>query len=267
VSGVLVILFLSVYWSINQIHFERLWLSLLPSGQRKQARNIWRTIEPNIGAYIRSEVVQSLLAVFLLGLGYWLLGSPYPTLLALIGALAWLIPVVGAALAVILPLLMGLLTSVQLSLFTALYTLIVLIALQVWVEPRLFRRKWDNPILTLVILLAMADAFGLLGMIVAPPLSAVCQILWNLLVSNRLALEAAAKVSDLKERQACLWTAIREMDEPPPPLVISSMERLTHLVEKAEPILQAALLAEPSDLFHPPQPFTGEDGSSISTKL
>ena len=29
VSGVLVILFLSVYWSINQIHFERLWLSLL----------------------------------------------------------------------------------------------------------------------------------------------------------------------------------------------------------------------------------------------
>ena len=51
VSGVLVILFLSLYWSINQIHFERLWLSLLPSGQRKQARGIWRTVEPDIGAY------------------------------------------------------------------------------------------------------------------------------------------------------------------------------------------------------------------------
>ncbi|MDP2994093.1 MAG: AI-2E family transporter, partial [Anaerolineales bacterium] len=124
VSGLLVILFLSLYWSINQIHFELLWLSLLPSGQRKQARGIWRTIEPDLGAYIRSEVVQSLLAGLLLGLGYWLLGSPYPTLLALIGALAWLIPVVGAPLAVILPVLMGLLTSVQLSLFTALYTLV-----------------------------------------------------------------------------------------------------------------------------------------------
>ena len=56
VSGVIVILFLSLYWSINQIHFERLWLSLLPSGQRKQARDIWRTIEPDIGAYIRSQV-------------------------------------------------------------------------------------------------------------------------------------------------------------------------------------------------------------------
>jgi len=267
VSGVFVVLFLSLYWSINQIHFERLWLSLLPAEQRKHARDIWRTIEHDLGAYIRSEVVQSLLAALLLGLGYWLLGSPYPTVLALIGALAWLIPVVGAALAVILPLVMGLLTSVQLSLFTALFTLVVLITLQVSVEPRLFRRKWDNPILTLVILLAMADAFGLLGILVAPPLSAVCQILWNLLVTNRLASGEAAQVSDLKERQSRLRAVIKEMDELPPPLVISSMERLTDLLEKAEPILQAALPAGPPDLFHPSQPFTGEDGRPSSTKV
>jgi hypothetical protein len=167
---------------------------------------------------------------------------------------------------VILPLLLGLLTGVQLSLFTALYTLVVLIVLQVWVEPHLFRRKWHNPILTLIILLAMADTFGLLGIIVAPPLSAACQILWNLLVSNRPAPGPATQVSDLKERQARLRAAIEEMDELPPPLVISSMERLTDLLEKAEPILQAALPAEPSDLFHPSQPLTGEDGSSRSTK-
>jgi putative permease len=262
VSGVFVVLFLSFYWSINQIHFERLWLSLLPSEMRKNARDIWRTIEPDLGAYIRSEVVQSLLAALLLGLGYWLLGSPYSVLLALIGALAWLIPVVGAALAVILPLLMGLLTSVQLSLFTVLYTLVVLIALQVWVEPRLFKRKWDSPILTLVILLAMADAFGVVGIIVAPPLSAVCQTLWNLLVSNRLAPGPATQVSDLKERQSRLRLAIEEMEGPPPPLVVSSMERLAGLLEKAEPVLQAALPQEPPHLFHPSQPLTNEDAAS-----
>jgi putative permease len=224
---------------------------LLPSDQRKQARGIWRTIELNLGAYIRSEVIQSLLAGLLLCLGYWLLGSPYPILLAMIGALAWLLPVVGAPLAVILPLLMGLLTSVQLSLFTALYTLFVLIALEVLVEPRLFRRKWDNPILTLIILLAMADAFGLLGILIAPPLSAVCQILWNLLVSHRLVSVAAVQVSDLKERQARVWDNIKAMEEPPPPLVASSMERLTQMIEKAEPLLQAAQLGKPSEPFNP----------------
>ena len=266
VSGFFVILFLSIYWSINQNHFERLWLSLLPSEQRTPARDIWRTLEHDLGAYIRSEVVQSLLAVMLLGFGYWLIGSPYPALLAVVGALAWLIPVVGAALAVILPLLLGLLTGAQLSLLTVFYTLVVLVALQVWLEPRLFRRNWDNPILTLVILLALADAFGLMGIILAPPLSVVCQILWNLLVSDRLAPDTAVQVSDLKERQARLRLDIEKMEGQPPPLVLSSMERLAGLLEKAEPILQAALPAEPSELFHPSQPVSGADGPPIATK-
>jgi hypothetical protein len=209
-----------------------------------------------------SEIIQSLLAALLLGLGYWLLGSRYPVLMALTGALAWLIPVVGAPLAMILPLLIGLLTSVQLSLLTILYTLVVLVALQVWVEPRLFKRKWDNPILTLVILLAMADAFGLLGILAAPPVSAVCQILWTLLVSNRLDSGAAVQLSDLKERQSHLWAVIKEFEEPPPPLVISSMERLANLLEKAAPILPAVS----SEPFHPSQPVSSEGGLSISTK-
>ncbi len=259
-SGFFIILFLSLYWSINQIHFERLWLSLLPSGQRKQARGIWRTVEPDLGAYIRSQVIHSLLAGVLLGLGYWLIGSPYPALLALVGALASLIPVVGAALAVISVLSVGLLTSLQLGIITALYTLVIFVALGVWVTPRLFKGKWNNPILTVVLIIAMADAFGLVGIIVAPPLSVFCQILWSRLVSRRAVSGAAAQVSDLKERQERLLDIINTMDEPPVALVTSSMERLTQLIEKAEPILQAALPAEASEL----PPFAPESSTAES---
>jgi len=266
VSGLFIILFLSIYWSINQNHFERLWLSLLPSEQRTRAREIWRVLEHDLGAYIRSEITQSLLAVLILGLGYWLLGAPYPALLAVVGAVAWLVPIVGAALAVILPLALGVLTGAQFSLFAVLYTLIVLIALQVWVEPRLFRRTRNNPILTLVILLAMADAFGLLGIIVAPPLSVACQTLWNLLTSDLMTPDTVLQVSDLKERQARLYVALDEMEGPPLPLIVSSMERLAGLLEKAEPILQATMQAGPPVLFHPPQTLASEDGSHISTK-
>jgi putative permease len=258
VGDVFLILFLSIYWIVNQVHFERLWLSLLHSGQRKQARSIWRTIEPDLGAYIRSQVIYSLLAGLLLGLGYWALGSPYPALLALTSAVTCLIPVVGGALAVVPPLLVGLMTDMQLTLITVLYTVAVLIALGVWVRPRLFNRRWDNPILTLVILIAMANAFGLLGIVLAPPLSAICQILWSRLVSHRHATGAAVKVSDLKERQERLRNTIKTMDGPPPELVTSSMERLTQLIEKAEPILHANLSAEPSEPIHTPQPVTTE---------
>jgi hypothetical protein len=123
--------------------------------------------------------------------------------------------------------------------------------LGVWVKPRLFKRRWDNPILTVILLIALADAFGLVGIIIAPPLSVICQILWSRLVSRRAVSGAAAQISDLKERQESLWATISAMDEPPQPLVTSSMERLTHLIEKAEPLLQAALQAEPSERLLP----------------
>lgn len=255
-SGVLVILFLSLYWSINQKHFERLWLSLLPSGQRHQARDVWQTVESDIGAYVHGQIILSLLVGLLLGLGLWLLGSPYPALLALAGALASLIPVVGPVLVVVTVLVVGLLSSVQLSLLTAVYALGVLLALAVWVKPRLFKRSWDNSVLTVVLLLAMADAFGLVGIILAPALSVVCQILWSRLVSRRTVAGAAIQVSDLKERYTRVLDTIGAMDGPPPALVISSMARLNQLLAKAEPILQADQPAAglPADLPQPVQP-------------
>jgi predicted PurR-regulated permease PerM len=247
-SGLVIALFLSVYWSINQNHFERLWLSLLPAEQRKHARNVWRTIEADLGAYSRSEIIQSLLAVIALGIGYRLLGSPYPTLLAVTGAIAWLIPVVGGVLALILPLVIGLLNSPQLAILCVLYTVLVLVILQISVEPRLFKIKQDNPLLTFIILLAMADAFGLLGIIVAPPISVMLQSLWRLMVHENVAPETAVHISDLRERQAKLQADIDEMEGPPPPLVVSSMERLADLLEKAEPILETAPPLEPETM-------------------
>ncbi len=245
VGAVLIILFLSIYWSLNQTHFERLWLSLLPSAERNRARGVWRTVEPDIGAYVRGEGIQGLLAGLLLGLGFWLLGSPYAALLAMIGALASLIPMVGVALAVLPVLVLGLLTSVQLSLTTTIYALVVLISLGLWVRPRLYSRRWDNPILTLVLLIALADAFGLVGIILAPPLSAVCQILWSRLVSHRAIPGAAFLMSDLKERQVRLRDSVGAMGGAPLPLVAGSLERLAHLMEKAEPLLRADLPSEP----------------------
>ncbi|CUS04868.2 conserved membrane protein of unknown function [Candidatus Promineifilum breve] len=236
ISAAMVILFLSVYWSIDRIHFERLWLSLLPSGRRAQVRAIWRTVEPEIGAYIRNEAIQSLLAGLLLGLGYWVLGSPYPVLLALTGAVALLVPMVGSVLILFVAVVVGLLTSVQLGLLTVLYTSIVLIALKRWIEPRLFQRGHYNPILTVVILIALADAFGFLGIIVAPPLAATCQILWTRLISNRPVSGPADRISDLRERQVRVLTMVEAMDEPPP-LVTSSLGRLANLIEQAEPAL------------------------------
>ena len=246
-TGFIVILFLSIYWISNQIHFERLWLSLLPSGQRKQARGVWRVIEPEIGTYIRGVLIQSLLTGLLLGVGLWVIGSPYPALLALVGVIACLIPVVGVVLLVIIVLLVGLLTSVPLGLLTALFAFILLAALAIWVKPRVLKSKWKNHILTLVLLIALADVFSVVGVIIAPIISVVLQILWRRLVSHRRIEGAAEQISDLKERQKQLREKVEAMTEPRLPLVTSSLERLDNLMLQAEPILISALSVQGSE--------------------
>jgi predicted PurR-regulated permease PerM len=247
-SGLLVALFLSVYWSLNQSHFERLWLSLLPAEIRKQARHISRAIEFELGAYTRSEVIQSALAVILLAPGYLLLGSPYPALLAVTSGLARLVPVIGSTLALILPFLLGSLTSTPLGIASVVYTALVLLALQVWVEPRFFKPGQDNPVLTFMILLAMADVFGLLGIVAAPPVSIICQSLWRMLVAER-STDTGSQVIDLRGRYSRLQTTIDEMAGVTPPLVLSSMERLNELIDKAEPILNIKQQEEPANVL------------------
>ncbi len=113
-----------------------------------------------------------------------------------------------------------------------------MIILAIWVRPRLYNRKWDNPILTIVLMITLADAFGIIGIILAPLLSIVGRILWSRLVSHRHTSGASEQISDLRERQEHIKANILKMDEPPVPLVTSIMERLSLLLEKADPVLQ-----------------------------
>lgn len=254
IAAIAIILILSVYWGINQVHFERLWLSLLPSDQRKRARSIWRAIEPDLGSYIRGQLFHSILVGAILGVGYWLMGSPYPVLIALVSALVCMIPVVGSVLALLPPVLIGLLTSVQLSLITGIFTLIVLVAVLIWVKPHLSNKRWDNPILAVVLIIALADAFGIFGIIVAPPLSVILQILWRRLISHRVAAGAATNITDLQTRLEQLRETVSTMEDQNVQLVRSSMSRITNLIAEAEPVLIAAASVGPSSQLSPGDP-------------
>ncbi|HVW00379.1 MAG TPA: AI-2E family transporter, partial [Planctomycetaceae bacterium] len=77
-----VIVILSLYWSLDHVGFERLWLSLLPVEKRIRAREVWHEVDAELGAYTRSEFVQSLAVGALLAVMYTMLGVRYPLMLA-----------------------------------------------------------------------------------------------------------------------------------------------------------------------------------------
>lgn len=244
-----IVLVLSIYWSADQVRFERLWLSALPGSQRARARSIWRAIEQGVGAYIRSELFQSLLAGFLLASGYWLMGIPYPFTLALIGALLWLIPWVGAVMALILPLISGLSISLGMGIAAAVYTLSVLIVLEVAVEPRLFNRRRYSSLLIVLFVIALADVFGLIGLIVAPPLAAATQILLTSLVRSSAPVESVnpkTQVAQLEARLLRLEAEINLSEEPPPPDVLNLIDRLKTIIDESEGLFDTLEETQPT---------------------
>jgi putative permease len=243
-GSLLLVLVLSIYWSADQNHFERLWLSLLPAEQRVRARDIWRAVELGVGAYMRSELIQGSIGVLLLGFGYYALQLPYPILLALIGSLIWLIPIVGVFFALIPVTLVALPLGMGTTALAAAFTLVVLLLLELAIDPRFFNRRRYSSLLIVLTMLPMAEVFGIVGLIFAPPIAAAIQIFFTTLYSARtvqLAAEPLTQWDELEQRLAHLRATPPPSGEPAPPEIESMMNRLESLLKRAKPVLPARL--------------------------
>jgi predicted PurR-regulated permease PerM len=235
-AGTITVIILSIYWSTDQDRFERLWLSLLPAVKRVRAREGWREVETSVGEYIRSQFVQSFLAASLLGLGYWLMGLYYPILLAILAAVAWLIPLAGVVLIAVPVFFVGLNISLPLALGALLYTIVIILFLEVAVEPRLFDRRRYSTFLLLLAMICLVDAFGFVGFIIAPPLAAAVQVLARQIFLYNVQPETTAvHINQLEQRYQEIQRLFNDSDggEPVPPEIGNMLERLEKLLQQA----------------------------------
>ena len=242
VAQTVLVIFLSLEWAAAHEWFERLWLSLVPPERRSRARQLWYTIESGVGAYLRSEVIQSLLSGIALAAGFWLMGLKYPILLAWLGALLWLIPLVGAVVAIIPALLIGWLSGPIFAILAALYMLIVFGMMEFIVEPRLDKRERAGSILGLLVAIAMIDALGLVGLLIAPPLTVAIEILLNAWLRPATPVAAPTVVTDETKLKALqthfieVQAALSQLQEPLPAHTANLYERFTKLVTQVDQI-------------------------------
>jgi predicted PurR-regulated permease PerM len=241
IGGIAIVLVLSIYWTIDQARLERYWISLLPANRRMQARKIWRATEISVGAYLRSEIAQSLAAVLLLFLAYRLLGLEYPLILAVLGAVAWLVPLVGVVLAVIPVLLIGLLNNtLGLSAVAGLCTIAILSGLELVVEPRLAVHRRYSPILTVFLMLVFVEDFGLLGLVMAPPLAATLQIIfdhWLEYNATTTSTRPVKEINELKTRLEKLLADQTQNGSPISPEITNLGHRLSGLIDDANKLV------------------------------
>ena len=233
-----IVIVLSLYWSADQFRFERLGLSLIPEEHHPKALHVWRSVETGVGAYLRSEIVQSVMAGFLLWLVYSMLGIRYPTLLAGWGAIARLIPWFGAVIAVLPALFIGIGASSTVGLLATIYTIAVLLILKLVIEPRFFLRSRYSSLLIVFFVIALAETFGFIGVILAPPLAVAVQILFQYLyplAAPTFSSEISEQVSDIKER---LFHLKRRLHASRNRESVRLADRLQRLLDRAADLLQ-----------------------------
>ena len=147
--------------------------------------------------------VQSVLAGLLLWAIYSILDVRYPTLLALWGGTVRLIPWFGALMAVLPALFIAIGSSPTLGIVAAVATIAVLFVLKEVIEPRVFHRHKYSSLLIVLFVIGLAEAFGFIGVILAPPFAVAVQILFEQLYpfpSSMFSQEVSEKVTDIRTR-------------------------------------------------------------------
>jgi predicted PurR-regulated permease PerM len=238
-SKFMLVLVLSIYWSIDRDRFERLWLSMLQAEQRIRARTVWQGIEGGVGAYLRSTALQFVAAGILLALGYRLLGLDAPVTVALLAAVIALIPLLGWALAILPAMLVGLIAGPVVGAIAGGYTLVVLLILKREVAPRLLDHRRYNPMLAVVMMLVLTNALGLLGLLLAVPLAAVIQIVASEFVAPSVVRAGpvpggALSIEQHEAQMVAIMGAVAAADGRLSPTQTSLVERLNLLTEEAK---------------------------------
>lgn len=255
-------LILSIFWTSDRVRFERLWLSLLPANARMRARSTWRDIEEGVGAYTRSEILQGILAGLLLGVGLSLMRVPFSTLLALVGGVAWLVPWVGIVGTLGLVFLSAATVSLQLAILASGFTFIVLLALELFVEPYLFNRDRLSSLLVLLFAIALTTTIGMVGLVIAPALAATVQLVGRNMQRRPAPILTSETVGRFSELDRHLEQLRSSMGDEPKPQMENIVTRLTDLVEKSKEVMQIekdrGMLDESSDA----SPYPGRVSSS-----
>lgn len=233
-------LILSLYWTIDHVRFERLWLSILPLEQRLRIRRIWHEIEAGVGTFARSALVEMVVATVVLWIGFELLGLRYPVLLALIGGMVQIVPWLSFLLAV-LPLLVVAFISLNPlpPLLGAAYAFVVSLLFEFRIQPRYLPRPQTSSLLFFVTAIVLMQQLGLVGLVVAPAVAVAIHILWNYLTAplRDLPVPANADLAEVQARYQALLERINGEETVVSPETRSLLHKLGELVRDSKATL------------------------------
>jgi predicted PurR-regulated permease PerM len=199
----IVIIMVAAFWFLrDHERLRRLTLDSLPARWQPQVDFGFTAFAVVIGGYFRAQVTMALLIGTLAGVGSWLIGVPFPLVVALAAGVFELIPLVGpfvgAGVAALLALTVGPILVIEvLVLFVAIHVIESYI-----VAPSLQGRFVRlHPLVSFLALFAGIEVGGFLGGMIAVPITSLA------VVYGRSA------IGDIRERRPELFDSRRVAEE------------------------------------------------------
>ncbi|CAH0239829.1 hypothetical protein SRABI98_02963 [Microbacterium sp. Bi98] len=173
ISGIIVVLVLTLYFVATLPSIKSGMLRLAPARDRARASDITEQITDSVGAYVMGMVVLAFCNAVLTFLLYVFLGLPFPPLMATVAFCITLIPLVGSVIFWIIGTGIALFSDpIAALVFALIYVVYMQIEAYV-ITPRVMNKAVAVPGALVVIgALAGGTLLGLLGALVAVPVAA-----------------------------------------------------------------------------------------------
>lgn len=153
-------------------------IRLVPLNRREQLRRLLEDLDKTIGLFIRGQFTVALCVGILLWIGYSIIGLKFAIILALISMVTNVIPYLGAILAAVPAVLVGLAQSPALAVKVLIVTVIAQQLEGNLLSPLIVGKGLNIHPLTIILLLLAAGSFmGPLGLLFAVPVYAVLKII------------------------------------------------------------------------------------------
>ncbi|AGY80891.1 AI-2E family transporter [Carnobacterium inhibens] len=153
-------------------------MKIIPPKFRKDTKNIFATINEQVGSYIKGQLMISLSLGIMMFIGFSIIGLDYAGVLAIVATFTSIIPYVGAALAMIPAIIIALTTSWVMVLKLIIVWVVVQFVDGNLVEPNIMGKNLNvHPLTIIIVLLVLGDLLGFVGLVLGVPIYAISRVL------------------------------------------------------------------------------------------
>ena len=176
IFGIFTFALFTFYLSADMPRFERWIASLFPPRMQDVVITVWSTTAQKTGGYIGARVILAGINSSTSAIVFFFIGMPYWLPLALwTGIVAQFVPTIGTYIAIVLPVIVGLLSgSPWIGLAALIWAIIYQQVENLTIEPKISARAVDvNPAVAFGAVLLGAALFGVAGAFLAVPVAAM----------------------------------------------------------------------------------------------